>query len=1185
MKGKRRVPLKEIASTLVIAMVCLTILFSIINSTRANPSQPTILSFEQPELIYAVEAGTAREELQLPAELRAVCKITPKPAEEKSTENKTTEEKIIEDEIIEDETFEDETFEDETLEDETIENEAIEDQTIEDESFENEAIEDETIENQAVENEISEEEDIAEKGFRQTEPPPGENDRHGYAAPEDEALLRESGQLVLYLLDRGEEDGAFRVYGTYDGENEGFYACDENGSVTGVIRDIPVTWNGAYDGDTPGVYTLKARIAGYHYSGAMPAAVIEVGPDDGTSANTQPQPQPPQASPPAVHTIDLSTVVNNSNGPGWSYSVTSGTHPNSGTGKVTFNSAASGNEYVIIKSVIGSILNRHITINSDVSDITVTYDGANMLMYSLYGAPPYYAFVSDITVGGTNNTVILENVVNLRDSTVTINSGAVGTTIQFQGVSHQDTDKTGTNSFFTINNSGAGTSLIFDGSNINRCVFNQQSTGAASAVDLRFRGISTFAVFQGNVSSGAALNMKLLLSGSTAVTNGYLTVPANSSLVIDSEDLPGSEQGSLSFTHTSTSHAVVGGSGNSAQGLSSGQITINGGTLEATQKGSGTGSGAASIGGGQGQTGNVIINGGRVTAMNSSLNGGAGIGGGYGASGTVVITNGTVTAGANGGAAIGGGYSQKGIVTISGGTVTANPGSLYEGGQGAGIGGGGGGTGNGIGELTITGGTITARSATGAGIGSGNIGGSAANPGKITVTGGTIVAYSIGGAGVGSGAGNTNPPNTNPPEYEISPAADIVAFSNGQYNTLSGIIGKGLNQGGGYFVNTTLLNTPSDRISHGDTVIVYAHGGWSSPLRVFTLPTGSSTQYVALSYTTGTDSYREDNVFLQTPAGATKQLVHFYDNDPIIPAAKELPGFRGQFPTPKANAMTVKFATGSGTVHTVTEKHVLKDGVSLPGIGDNIIAVPSGTSYSKPVTALEGYKTLGYKWDHAPNGSGSDISTGTPSRTISKAETIYFIYEETISIPVDLIKVNAENTGAGLAGAQFKLYELLCVGGSHNHLTDPTESVNLEQPGPCWAVLEEAGADQVFTSGSDGSFSLGELEDGYYMLVEIKAPDGFERPVGQWLMEISGLKPDTPQGGYKLHFASRSKGAMPNAVIREILPGGALAYKIVNVRPIALPLSGSGGTIPYIIGGCVLMALSLAAVYVRKKRR
>ena len=108
------------------------------------------------------------------------------------------------------------------------------------------------------------------------------------------------------------------------------------------------------------------------------------------------------------------------------------------------------------------------------------------------------------------------------------------------------------------------------------------------------------------------------------------------------------------------------------------------------------------------------------------------------------------------GAGIGGGEAQNGQVTITGGTVTATAGSssgrfIY--GGGSGIGGGDGGTGvGGNGDVEITGGTITATGVYGAGIGGGR-----SADGDVTISGGTIKkAESLsptdpGGAGIGGG--------------------------------------------------------------------------------------------------------------------------------------------------------------------------------------------------------------------------------------------------------------------------------------------------------------------------------------------------------------------------------------------------------------------------------------------------
>ncbi|MBQ3299043.1 MAG: hypothetical protein IJG99_01970, partial [Ruminococcus sp.] len=127
---------------------------------------------------------------------------------------------------------------------------------------------------------------------------------------------------------------------------------------------------------------------------------------------------------------------------------------------------------------------------------------------------------------------------------------------------------------------------------------------------------------------------------------------------------------------------------------------------------------------------------------------GCGIGGGFQmAAGNIVINGGTITA--NGGdwaAGIGSGDSVScGNITITGGTITANGGALA-----AGIGSGNSDSAS-CGNITITGGTITANGGEyAAGIGSGYDEATCSN---ILITGGTITAN--GGqnsAGIGSGA-------------------------------------------------------------------------------------------------------------------------------------------------------------------------------------------------------------------------------------------------------------------------------------------------------------------------------------------------------------------------------------------------------------------------------------------------
>lgn len=147
---------------------------------------------------------------------------------------------------------------------------------------------------------------------------------------------------------------------------------------------------------------------------------------------------------------------------------------------------------------------------------------------------------------------------------------------------------------------------------------------------------------------------------------------------------------------------------------------------------------------------------------------GAGIGGNrYSSSGNIVINGGTINATSDSSAGIGASQSfdntiSCGTITINGGTINA---TSY---SGAGIGSGYGffsidretnqkqGVPSSCGKITITGGTITAQStANGAGIGSGFI---YSQCDDIEITGGNITANggSYGGAGIGSGFSNSS---------------------------------------------------------------------------------------------------------------------------------------------------------------------------------------------------------------------------------------------------------------------------------------------------------------------------------------------------------------------------------------------------------------------------------------------
>ena len=307
--------------------------------------------------------------------------------------------------------------------------------------------------------------------------------------------------------------------------------------------------------------------------------------------------------------------------------------------------------------------------------------------------------------------------------------------------------------------------------------------------------------------------------------------------------------------------------GNTENDAAHGNITINGGVVEATSYGgAGIGSGSGS-GTSAKPNGTITINGGNVTAI-ANVSDGAGIGGGFFnniTGGNIKITGGTVVAnGAANAAGIGTGYNDQRTtngrsITISGGKVTATGGE-----DAAGIGGGYAVDGKSISSITINGtANVTANGgAAGAGIGGGrdgemttniNIGGSAVvvatggdddgyggagigtgggtsskigniniNGGTVTATGGTATDSSMySGAGIGSG-GNSKIVDFEGGQPYVKPATGEITINAGTITATGGKgaagIGDGANGKGGDFV--------TDRTVNGATVsgkaIIYA---------------------------------------------------------------------------------------------------------------------------------------------------------------------------------------------------------------------------------------------------------------------------------------------------------------------------------------------------------------------------
>jgi len=602
-----------------------------------------------------------------------------------------------------------------------------------------------------------------------------------------------------------------------------------------------------------------------------------------------------------------------------------------------------------------------------------------------------------------------------------------------------DTGGTFTNSQ-TVCRPGAGIGFdagIYLPNNLSTLTINNAKTGGSGHL---------------NIKLGASDNFKLLLAGSSDI-NGYIEVPTNATLTIDSKAStpasPHSESGKLAIT-TSGANACIGTGANT---IDSGQIIINGGTVEATQTNYAA-SAPAAIGGGSAHAGHVTINGGKVVATGNEN--GAAIGGGNGMYGVgyVTITGGDVIARCvprdlinnhTNGAAIGGGNNATGgfsadgtlygpyapevagaHVLITGGTVLAESGDMERNhlgssnSFGAAIGSGRLGHAN----VTITGGHVTANSGHGAciGNGAGNNNGNSTNHdilrGKVTITGDAVIrGYSLTGANIGAGHNCTHAPI-----YHIDKEADILMYSRGYWDGLFGVSGyrDGTgkdNRGDGYFVSM-FLDPWCNEIIRGNVIAYNMTDPWA-PVKY--LPIQVEDNYMSVLFSTGKDYPEDFQIFVEFydyyhVYQGLRQFVHYYDHlpplpgggpsalqkkDPIIPSVTHMNSYPHNFEGVYYHTLMVHLDYGSGApvYYKVTERYSDTNGNPIRNDSGNKSKesfIRQGLTYSGPHEEITDYIYKGFKMGSPPSNS-SDYTAGEPNvPNVSGDIVVYFVYEAKI---------------------------------------------------------------------------------------------------------------------------------------------------------------------------------------------
>ena len=242
----------------------------------------------------------------------------------------------------------------------------------------------------------------------------------------------------------------------------------------------------------------------------------------------------------------------------------------------------------------------------------------------------------------------------------------------------------------------------------------------------------------------------------------------------------------------------------------------------------------------------------------------------------------------------------------------------------------------------------------------------------------------------------------------------------------------------------------------------------------------------------------------------------------------------------------------------------------------------SGTYYKgSNVTEFFGEEEIvgEYRSEHYPypvsHDNGATVCNGNEFNRFLEFY-IYNIYVPK-TYPVKIKKVDATNTNATLAGAEFDLYGPYEAARSLD--SDDTTNGRKQKVNTTAIVVQ-----------NNGIGDLGNLKSGYYYLYETHAPDGFnllDKPVEIIVnsqRETLGYNPVTYQQEINGQTTSLSNNGGVNVVVAD---DGTTYYElsIVNTPGVVLPSTGGPGTTVFYITGGLMTLLALALLIARRRRR
>ena len=167
-----------------------------------------------------------------------------------------------------------------------------------------------------------------------------------------------------------------------------------------------------------------------------------------------------------------------------------------------------------------------------------------------------------------------------------------------------------------------------------------------------------------------------------------------------------------------------------------------------------------------------------------------------------------------------------------------------------------------------------------------------------------------------------------------------------------------------------------------------------------------------------------------------------------------------------------------------------------------------------------------------------------------------------------------------LAKAQFKLY-----GG-----TDHTKEIKLvKETGNVYRQAKdttETTVDYIETD-VDGKVTIKGLKEGTYYLAETKAPDGFNKLVGDIEVKIDNLVYDTTDTTKLISYdVTYTMPGKTDGIKTTVSTSGSKAeIPVLNKAGSILPSTGGMGTVMFTIAGAAIIAIMLVSSLVSKKRK